>query len=152
MGEGDDAINVAIVQEVRDKLQLALKLIDGDDLSSRVARQHLEESRTLLATLASVGSDQFQIEFPIVVWFRTTQSDNWIQGELHKDATVRFAGVQYSSPSDAARTLAGNNRNGWRNIYYDDPQSGNRIPIDNLRAIGLFKSKERQVISVKRWR
>ncbi len=135
--------DIAVVKNVQGHIDVALKLIDGSDLLSQTARQHLSESLKLLDTLLAVKEpSEWKLTFPVTVWFRKTKKNNWIQGKLNSDKTVEFDGVTYDSPSKAASTFAGHSLNGWSLIFYDDPETGLRTPIDNLRKKGLFPGQK----------
>ena len=128
-----------VLNKIIEKVGVALKLIDGHDLSSQIARQHLAEGLRLLERLnVAEVPNKPDLEFPVTVWFRRLRGDDWIKGKLGLDLTLDFKGKKYPSPSNAASDLAGNSRDGWRDIYYDDPQSGKRLPIDNFRKDGLL--------------
>ena len=151
---------------VKENIEVALKLIDGHDLSSKVARERLEESLGLLEEAVQTGSIDtadgthpaaavgvringrgHKLGFPLKVWFRRTKADQWIQGEIeltHAGGSLilRFDGQVFYSPSKAACTLAGNSRDGWRDIYYDDSESGRRLPIGALKERGLLSRQD----------
>ena len=154
-----------VAKIVKENIEVALKLIDGHDLSSKVARERLEESLRLLEESIQTESIEtidgtrpatgvgirmngrgHMVSFPLKVWFRRTKADQWIPGEIElTDAggslILRFNGQVFYSPSKAACTLAGNSRDGWRDIYYDDSESGRRLPIGALKERGLLSRR-----------
>lgn len=139
--------DITVVKRVIENLEVAFKLIDGPNLASQVARERLEDSLRLLEKLvAPTIPGASTLELPITVWFRSTKADKWIQGKLYKDITLEFNGTKYSSPSNAATALARNSRDGWRDIYYDDPKTSQRLRIHNLRQQGVFGERAKKVI------
>lgn len=158
-------MEMPVAKVVKENIEVAVKLIDGDDLSSNVARERLEECLGLLDESIRTGSIEttdetppaggvgvringrgHRVGFPLNVWFRRTKADQWIPGKIElTDAggslILRFNGQVFYSPSKAASTLASNSRDGWRDIYYDDSESGRRLPIGALKESGLLSRR-----------
>ena len=159
-------IEMTVAKIVKENIEVALKLIDGHDLSSNVARERLEESLGLLdesilresiettdgtgpaaGVEVRINGRRQTVGFPLKIWFRRTKADQWIPGKLELtepdgSLILRFNGQVFYSPSKAACTLAGNSRDGWRDIYYDDSESGRRLPIGALKERGLLSRQD----------